>query len=101
MKADQTPAVAALAYYFERNGYIRRQNQDRLANESSRQYKKGEEVRLVANTVEELEELRRLLREAGFKPGRPFKKARQYRQPIYGRPAVARFLALVQGVDKA
>jgi len=51
---------------------------------------------LVASTVEELRLVRRLLREAGFKPGRPFRKGRQYRQPVYGRQAVARFLEAVE-----
>jgi hypothetical protein len=33
--------------------------------------------------------IRRLLREAGFKPSRPFAKAQQWAQPLYGREAVA------------
>jgi len=49
----------------------------------------------VANSLDELEELRRLLDAAGFKIGRPFRQGNQYRQPLYGRPQVARFLALV------
>jgi hypothetical protein len=99
MAAHPTPAVKALAWHFRRNGYVRRQNPERVASKSTRPYHKGEEVRLVANSCQELRELRRLLRAAGFEPGRPFRKARQYRQPIYGRLAVAVFLALVQSVD--
>lgn len=81
---------------FRRNGYVRRPNRARLAEEGYQHYKKGYEVRLVASSREELQVLRRSLREAGFIPGRAFRKARQYRQPVYGREAVARFLKLVR-----
>ena len=83
-----------LAFFFHRNGYVRRQNAKRLKKEK-RQYKKGDEVRLVADSRAELRTIRRLLRRAGFKAGRPFTKGNQWRQPIYGRLAVARFLTLV------
>jgi len=96
MDTGRTRAARALAWYYRRNGYVRRQDTDRIANEGPQQYKKGDEVRLVASTVEELRLVRRLLREAGFKPGRPFRKGRQYRQPVYGRQAVARFLEAVE-----
>jgi len=95
MQTDQGRAARALAWYYRRNGYVRRQDAERVANEGSQQYKKGDEVRLVARTVKELRLVRRLLREAGFRPGRPFRMGRQYRQPIYGRQAVSRFLAAV------
>ncbi len=84
-----------LAALFRRNGYVRRQSAARLNAEGYGAYKKGDEVRLVADSRAELAEVRRLLRAAGFKPGRPFRKANQYRQPLYGRQQVARFLALV------
>jgi hypothetical protein len=93
--ASATEVAARLAALFHRNGYVRRQNARRLRAEGSWGYKKGDEVRLVADSLAELAEVRRLLRAAGFKPGRPFRKARQYRQPIYGRAQVARFLTLV------
>lgn len=83
-----------LAFFFRRNGYVRYQNAERLAAEGQR-YKKGDEVRLVATSLAELRAIRRLLRQAGFKPGRPFRKAKQYRQPVYGRSVVARFLAFI------
>jgi hypothetical protein len=63
-------------------------------------YKKGDEVRLVAGSTTELATIRRLLDEAGFKPGRPFVKGRQFRQPLYGRAEVARFLSLVSGFER-
>jgi hypothetical protein len=87
--------VTALRDYFQRNGYVRQQNATRLAREGPQAYKKGDEVRLVAQSATELREIRRLLREAGFAPGRSFVKGRQYRQPIYGRDEVARFLDLI------
>jgi len=89
--------IARLADFFDRNGYVRQQNADRLSAEGYTAYKKGDEVRLVANSLAELAEIRRLLRAAGFKLGWPFRKANQYRQPVYGREQVARFLTLVAG----
>ncbi len=88
--------ILALAHYFWRNGYVRHQNTRRLAREGYRGYKKGDEVRLCAQSAEELAEIRRLLELAGFEPGRPFQKDRYYRQPVYGRQAVRRFLDLVE-----
>jgi hypothetical protein len=52
-------------------------------------------VRLVAESKAELTEIRQLLKRAGFKLARPFAKARQWRQPVYGVAEVARFLSLV------
>ncbi|MFQ5748741.1 MAG: hypothetical protein ACE5H3_04700 [Planctomycetota bacterium] len=84
-----------LAKFFHRNGYVRWQDSSRLGEEGHHVYKKGDEVRLVADSRRELAEIRRLLKDAGFKPGRPFPKGRQFRQPLYGRDAVGRFLELV------
>ncbi len=99
MKRSNTPMdgdrIARLVNFFHRNGYVRQQNAERLSAEGRAVYKKGDEVRLVANSLAELAEIRRLLRAAGFVPGRPFSKSRQYRQPVYGRGQVARFLAMV------
>jgi len=95
------PAERELTRYFDRNGYVRRQRLERLKKEGAQRYKKGEEVRLVAESETELLTIRRLLREAGFTPGRPFVKSRQFRQPIYGRDVVARFLAMVRAAHDA
>ena len=89
--------VAELTALFRRNGYIRRQNPERLATAEYRTYKKGDEVRLVADTRDELRHIRRLLRAAGFKPGRAFVHSRPWRQPIYGRADVAEFLEMIGG----
>lgn len=87
--------ISQLTMLFRRNGYARWQDARRVEEDGSQRYKKGDEVRLVANAPEELTMIRRLLREAGFRPGRPFVKGLQHRQPIYGREAVRRFLELV------
>jgi hypothetical protein len=95
--APDTPSlevVERLAMLFARNGYIRRPDLKRRAAAASA-YKKGYEVRLVADSVAELRAIRRLLRASGFHPGRPFAKSRQWRQPLYGRQAVTRFLGLI------
>ncbi len=87
-------AVERLAELFHRNGYIRARDPERRLKEGQL-YKKGAEVRLVAESKAELAEIRRLLRQAGFKRARPFAKGRQWRQPLYGVAEVARFLSLI------
>jgi len=94
-KKITNPVVLRLAEFFQRNGYVRRQSADRLKAEGTSSYKKGEEVRLVAATKTELAEMRRLLRDQGFKLGKPFTTAGTHRQPIYGKEQVRRFLELV------
>ena len=91
----QVEAVKLLREFYRRNGYVRRQNPVRVAEEGPRRYRKGEEVRLVANSAAELRLVRQLLRQVGFTPGRPFVKGRQYRLPVYGRQSVARFMELI------
>lgn len=86
--------VRQLAAYFHRNGYVRTINPERR-KEGWKVYKKGAEVRLVAESKGELAEIRRLLRQAGFKRARPFAKGNQWRQPVYGVAEVARFLSLI------
>jgi len=88
------PIARQLRDFFDRNGYIRWQAPSRL-DEGRQRYKKGDELRLVANSAAELKVIRGLLRSAGFHPGRPFVKGRQYRQPLYSREAVSRFLGLI------
>jgi hypothetical protein len=83
-----------LAAFFHRNGYVRRTKPIRK-KVKGRQYKKGAEIRLVAESRSELAEIRRLLKRAGFRTARPFAKGRQWRQPVYGVADVARFLSLV------
>lgn len=87
-----------LASYFFRNGYMRVQNEGRLAKEG-RRYKKGDEIRFAAQSRAELGVIRQLLRRAGFKPGKPFEKGKQYRLPVYGRKEVQRFLDLMKSLN--
>ena len=87
-------AIARLGELFRRNGYLRMPNPDRRAAES-RAYKKGYEVRLVANSADELAAIRQLLKTAGFPVANAFQHDRQWRQPLYGRAEVARFLKLI------
>lgn len=84
-----------LKFFFHRNGYVRWPRPERLEDEPPEKYKKGAEVRLVAETHSELTEIRILLRKAGFRPGSHFPKGNQFRQPIYGYQQVARFLRLM------
>lgn len=89
-----------LARFYRRNGYVRLLDSERRRKENQL-YKKGDEVRLVADTASELAVIRGLLARAGFKLARPFTKGRQYRQPVYGREEVARFLAMVAEPSRA
>jgi len=88
--ASETQPEAALVERFQRNGYMRGPNHDRR-EEEPRNYKKGYEIRLVANTQREITAVRRLLRQVGLKGGKPFKKNNQWVQPIYGKQAMDRF----------
>lgn len=72
---------------FRRNGCVRLVDEQRR-KEWGQKYKKGYEVRLIANSKEELETIRQLLQQAGFKPGKPYKKRLQFVQPVYGKSAV-------------
>jgi hypothetical protein len=68
-------------------------------------YKKGEEIRLIANDSEERVRIMRLLKLAGFKPGRPFRKSPQRKRtqfciPVYGHEQVARFLRMVEETEE-
>jgi hypothetical protein len=88
-----------LAWFYNRNGYVRSQNKERMESEGSGRYKKGEEVRLIAYSEHELKVIQSLLSKAGFKYGKPFRKKTLYCQPVYGRQAVARFLQMVESVS--
>jgi hypothetical protein len=92
--APPKEVVSQLAALFRRNGYVRWPNRDRRIAEKAA-YRKGYEVRLVADSPTELKAIRRLLKAAGFAAANPFPKARRWRQPVYGKEAVARFLKLV------
>jgi hypothetical protein len=95
-RPKQPPAhvIEHLARFFRRNGYVRMPHHDRRAAES-RAYKKGYEVRFVANSAAELRTIQQLLKMAGFAVAKPFAHVKQWRQPLYGRQAVGQFLHLI------
>ena len=89
------PAVVEqLASFFRRNGYIRRLDAVRRRTQGHL-YKKGAEIRLVAESELELRLIQRLLVQAGFRVAHPFVKGGQWRQPLYGVSDVSRFLELI------
>lgn len=98
-RSTKAATPKTLKDFFWRNGYVRWQDPSRV-KEGTQSYKKGDEVRLVANSQRELREIRRLLKAKGFKPGRAWKQGSQYRQPIYGREEVERFLDMVGWFDE-
>ncbi|MDP2182894.1 MAG: hypothetical protein Q8K99_10060 [Actinomycetota bacterium] len=96
------PLIAVqLAKLFQRNGYVRRQNPGRVAGEGWTRYKKGDEVRLVVGSEVDLQRLRGLLSQAGFRPGKAYVQGSGWRQPLYGRKQVAAFLQMVDAVTLA
>lgn len=97
-KIKQPPeaVVRELVGLFRRNGYVRPPAEKRLAKPGTGEFRRGFEFRMTAENRAELMHIRRLLRQAGFKPGRPFEKANQYRQPVYGRKNLDRFLEMLE-----
>ena len=89
-------AIRRLAVLFHANGYVRRPDPDKKSvARGSGAYHKGYEVRLVLVSAGELEEVRGLLAVLAFPVAKPHAKNNQFRQPIYGKAAVERFLALM------
>ena len=96
MRKSKRKLKGELSAFFLRNGYVRRQDPKRYKAQGYRLYKKGFEIRLMANSRTELRQIRSLLRALGFKPGRPFAKNSRMCQPVYGREALADFLRMVE-----
>lgn len=86
MTGDQ----ARLVRFYLRNGCVRAPRADRLPD-GHETYKKGWEIRLMLESRQELAEIRRLLAATGLPKRRPYKKRKQWVQPIYGLEAVKRF----------
>lgn len=82
---------AVLVWYFQRNGCVRVVDEERR-QKLGQKYKKGYEVRLVANSEDELQEIQRLISKAGFWLAKPYRKRSQIVQPIYGKATVDWFL---------
>ncbi len=93
--ADESPE-GLLRQAFRRSGYVRVVDKT-LRKEMGQKYKKGYEVRLVVKTKRELTQIRQLLRQVGFKTGKPFEKHSRMVQPIYGKSAVEWFLSTSLG----
>jgi hypothetical protein len=91
MAAPATPTL--LAEYLRANSYARVPNQERR-EEGWSAYKKGYELRIVVKTQDDVKRVRRLLQDAGIHPGKPFRKAQQWVQPVYGRQAVNSLVAI-------
>ncbi|MBI5851031.1 MAG: hypothetical protein HZB39_08375 [Planctomycetes bacterium] len=84
------PLPARLFEFFMRCSCVRQPKGERRTDEPAT-YKKGWEVRLVLDDLDELTEARRLLARMRLRPGRPYRKGRKWVQPIYGRRAVEAF----------
>jgi hypothetical protein len=91
-RADPEESQRALVALFQDRGYLRLPDRDRRASEPGR-YKKGYEIRFVADSRKKLSLIRRLLKQVGLKPGKPFQKRSVWIQPVYGRDAVTEFQA--------
>jgi hypothetical protein len=101
MKVPAIPArvINELATLFRRNGYVRPPLKKRKKDDSPGVFRRGFEFRLTASTKEELRHIRQLLKQAHFKPASAFIKSNQYRQPVYGRESLERFLRLIEADD--
>ena len=90
MPAAPNQPEALLVAYYRRNGCMRRPNRRRRKKEK-RKYKMGYEIRLVARTKLEIDEIRGLLAAVGLKPGNPYAKVHQWVVPVYGKAAMEQF----------
>jgi hypothetical protein len=83
-----------LAKWFDAHGWVQSPPKKMAGRKKkTSQSKRGYEVRLTA-TPREAPGLVRLLKRAGFDPGKPYPKGNRLRVPLYGKEQVARFLAL-------
>ncbi|MCC7162539.1 MAG: hypothetical protein IT331_08595 [Anaerolineae bacterium] len=82
-----------LAEYIRANSYARVPNRARQ-DEGWSSYKKGYELRIVVKTREDVKQVRRLLKDARIKPGKPYRKANQWVMPVYGEQSVNQLVAL-------
>ncbi len=82
-----------LAEYLRANSYARMPDETRQ-EEGWGSYKKGHELRIVVKTQDDVKRLRKLLQDAQVKPGKAYRKARQWVQPVYGKQAVQQLVAL-------
>lgn len=93
-KKAKKSTVKKLADFFLRNGYLRVPS-EKKSKKSKYADKKGYEIRFVARNKKELSEMKSLLKDAGFKAGKPFDKFNQYVLPVYGKEQFFRFKNLL------
>lgn len=87
--------AALLKQIFDRNGYYRIPDED-LRQEKKAAYKKGYEIRFVAQNYKEYLEIRKLLKALGFLPGKAFLKGAQRVIPVYGKDNYFAFRELMK-----
>ena len=92
-KKKPKSARALLREVFRLRGYLREPDSQRRGRQGQG-YKKGYEVRLGVSTRQEIVQVRKLLREAGLKPGKDYEHHNAYVIPLYGLEAVAYFRSL-------
>ncbi len=85
--------TSTLSDYIRANSYARVPDETRQ-DEGWKEYKKGYELRIVVKTQEDLKRVRKLLQDARIKPGKAYRKAQQWVQPVYGKQAVNSLVAL-------
>jgi hypothetical protein len=82
-----------LRRYFLRNGYTRSVDEVRRERDGHRVYKKGYEIRFVAFSEDEAQQIFEALGVAGFRPGSPWLKFGRIIVPVYGKAQTERLLA--------
>lgn len=94
-KTASAPSSTArqLAAWFDAHGWV--QSPPKKPKGKAADSRHGYEVRLTASP-REVPGLVRMLKQAGFKPGKPHAKGNRLRVPLYGREQVARFKAMIK-----
>ena len=91
-KRDAQGALRRLAKGYGDRVYVRRRP-DRKSQPSTH---RGFEVRFIAHSAAERDEILSLLRAAGETPGKPFVTGKCWRVPLYGEEAVRRLAGVVR-----
>jgi hypothetical protein len=84
-------AYKVLKEVFLRNGYLRIKDSSRVEEAKTQKYKKGYEVRLVAQDEAELARIRVAIVSLSLYLAKPFLKGKQMVQPIYGEEVTRKF----------
>ncbi|MBI3194153.1 MAG: hypothetical protein HYZ34_06775 [Ignavibacteriae bacterium] len=81
---------------FLRSEDVRTPDKKLQTTQGTQKYKKGYEIRLTVYSADELESVKKKLRLYNVTYGKPFKKARRFIIPIYGKDTVKRFLLMMR-----